>query len=278
MIEKWLDPIIRPFREIRAKWLGIKGVKDQIAGDVGRVKAMGARAKKHAADAKKQAKELADKAKGAAGQAQAVAGQAQAAYGQMGGALANAKGQAGAAFGGALGGAPGAPPRPGVPGAPGMPPGPGMMPPGPGPGQGMMPGAPGMPYGAPPGAQFGAQGGMPGAYAPPQPGNRTMAVMAGGTSGAAIGWLVPLKGPHRGELITLKPQSVIGKDPTCDVVFNDPFMSSRHATIRAHNGLFVLEDHSTNGTYVNDRKISRHELVDSDFVKVGQTLLKFKAL
>jgi hypothetical protein len=121
-------------------------------------------------------------------------------------------------------------------------------------------------------------GGAPQAYGPPQPGNRTMAVMAGGTAGFAIGWLVPLKGPHRGELITLKPQSVIGKDPTCDVVFNDPFLSSRHATIRAHNGLFVLEDHSTNGTFVNDRKISRHELVDSDFVKVGQTLLKFKAL
>ena len=66
--------------------------------------------------------------------------------------------------------------------------------------------------------------------------------------------------------------------PTCEVCINDPFLSGRHATVRAQNGVFVLEDHSTNGTWVNDKKVSRHELVDSDFVKVGQTLMKFKAL
>jgi hypothetical protein len=114
---------------------------------------------------------------------------------------------------------------------------------------------------------------------PPGPGVRTMAIMAGGATGqGAIGWLVCLKGTNRGELITLKPQSVVGKDPTCDVVLSDPFMSGRHATIRANNGVFVLEDHSTNGTWVNDKKIKTHELVDSDFVKFGQTILKFKAL
>jgi pSer/pThr/pTyr-binding forkhead associated (FHA) protein len=76
----------------------------------------------------------------------------------------------------------------------------------------------------------------------------------------------------------LKPSSTIGKDPTCDVVFNDSFLSGRHATIKAQGGAFILEDHSTNGTWVNDKKISRHELVDNDFVKFGQTLVKFKCL
>ena len=108
---------------------------------------------------------------------------------------------------------------------------------------------------------------------------RTMAIMAGGGSGAAaLAWFVPLKGPQRSELISVKPQSVIGKDPTCDVCINDPFLSGRHATVRANNGVYVREDHSTNGTWVNDKKVSRHELVDNDFVKVGQTLMKFKAL
>jgi hypothetical protein len=250
---------------------------------------MAARAKKGAEDAKKKVKEAKDKAAEYTDKAKAAQAQAQGAMGQFGNALGQAKGQV-AAFGGALGGGPG-PPGPGGPqqqarpGMPGMQAGPGMQGmPGQGmPGQGMQapPGAPGMPYGAAIGGPYGAQhgqGGAVGAYLPPQPGNRTMAVLVGGTAGATVGWLVPIKGPHRGELITLKPQSVIGKDPTCDVVFNDAFMSSRHATIRAHNGLFVLEDHSTNGTYVNDRKISRHELVDNDFLKIGQTLLKFKAL
>ena len=134
----------------------------------------------------------------------------------------------------------------------------------------------GPPMGGPP--MMGQMGQMGMGGPPPGPGVRTMAIMAGGATGAAIGWLVALKGPHRGELITLKPQSVVGKDPACDVVFNDPFMSGRHATIRANNGVFVLEDHSTNGTWVNDKKIKTHELVDSDFVKFGQTILKFKAL
>jgi pSer/pThr/pTyr-binding forkhead associated (FHA) protein len=101
-----------------------------------------------------------------------------------------------------------------------------------------------------------------------------------GPSGAVqlLGWLVPLKGVHRGELHTLKQQTVVGKDPTCDIVFNDSFMSSRHATIRAQGGTFVVEDHSSNGTFVNDKKVSRHELVDSDILKLGQTLVKFKQL
>ena len=112
----------------------------------------------------------------------------------------------------------------------------------------------------------------------PMGGGRTVALVAGAAGVQQLGWVVPLKGPHRGELITLKAVSVVGKDPTCDVVFNDPFMSGRHATIRAQASGFVLEDHSTNGTFVNDKKIRTHELVDSDFVKFGQTLVKFKAL
>ena len=110
---------------------------------------------------------------------------------------------------------------------------------------------------------------------------KTVMLVPGSTVGAAqqlLGWLVPLKGPHKGELHTLKPMTVIGKDPTCDVVFNDSFMSGRHATIRQQVGKFVLEDHSTNGTFVNDKKIKTHELIDSDFVKFGQTLVKFKSL
>lgn len=160
----------------------------------------------------------------------------------------------------------------------------------------------GQPFPPPPGPPPGAYGGgFPppqhpqgaGGFPPPQGGyggppqqmggaQKTVALMAGAGPMAGgqqqLGWLVGLKGPHRGELVTLKPLSVIGKDPTCDVVLNDPFMSGRHATIRAQPNGFVLEDHSTNGTFVNDKKVKTHELVDSDFVKFGQTLVKFKAL
>ena len=94
-----------------------------------------------------------------------------------------------------------------------------------------------------------------------------------------LGWIVPLQGPQRGELITLSPVSSVGTDPKSTVVLNDKFMSSKHAEIKAENGVWVLRDAgSTNGTYVNNKRVDRHELVDNDFIKFGSALLKFKSL
>ena len=93
------------------------------------------------------------------------------------------------------------------------------------------------------------------------------------------GWIIPLQGPQRGELFTLTPKTTIGTDPKCTVVLNDKFMSSKHAEIAAENGVWVLRDSgSTNGTYVNNRRVDRHELVDNDFIKFGSAMLKFKSL
>jgi hypothetical protein len=94
-----------------------------------------------------------------------------------------------------------------------------------------------------------------------------------------LGWLVPLQGPQKGELFTLAPVTTIGTDPKCTVILQDKFMSSNHAEIKAEHGMWVLRDAgSTNGTYVNNKRIDRHELVDNDFVKFGSAMLKFKAL
>lgn len=94
-----------------------------------------------------------------------------------------------------------------------------------------------------------------------------------------LGWLIPLQGPQKGELFTLSPNTSIGTDPKSTVVLNDKFMSSKHAEIKAENGMWVLRDAgSTNGTYVNNKRVDRHELVDNDFVKFGSAMLKFKSL
>jgi len=56
-------------------------------------------------------------------------------------------------------------------------------------------------------------------------------------------------------------------------------MSGQHAEIKAENGMWILRDKgSTNGTYVNNRRVDRHELVDNDFIKFGQAMCKFKSL
>ena len=104
---------------------------------------------------------------------------------------------------------------------------------------------------------------------------------AGGGPGSLqlLGWIVPLQGSQRGELFTLSPVTSIGTDPKCNVVLNDKFMSSKHAEIKAENGVWVLRDvGSTNGTYVNNRRVDRHELVDNDYIKFGSAMLKFKSL
>ena len=114
--------------------------------------------------------------------------------------------------------------------------------------------------------------------------NKTQAIMmdyAGmGTGMQLLGWLVSIsRGPQRGELFTLQPMTTVGTDPSCTVVLMDSYMSSRHCEIKAEGGIWVLRDlKSTNGTYVNDRRVEQHELVDNDFIKVGQSLLKFKSL
>jgi hypothetical protein len=94
-----------------------------------------------------------------------------------------------------------------------------------------------------------------------------------------LGWIVPLQGAQRGELFQLSPVTIIGTDPGCTIVLTDKFMSGRHAEIKAENGLWILKDAgSTNGTYVNNKRIDRHELVDNDFIKFGSAMIKFKSL
>ena len=94
-----------------------------------------------------------------------------------------------------------------------------------------------------------------------------------------LGWLVPLQGPQRGELFTLSPVTIIGTEPTCQICLNDKFMSSKHAEIKAEGGIWVLKDAgSTNGTYVNNKRVDKHELVDNDFIKFGSAMCKFKSL
>lgn len=119
--------------------------------------------------------------------------------------------------------------------------------------------------------------------APVAASHKTQAIMidaAGTGNGLKLcGWLVGLKGPQRGELFTLEPVTSVGTDPGCTIVLGDSYMSARHCEIRAEGGIWVLRDlRSTNGTYVNDKRIEQHELVDSDFIKLGQSVVKFKSL
>lgn len=112
--------------------------------------------------------------------------------------------------------------------------------------------------------------------------SRTMALdMSNGVpvQGSLVAWLVPVEGPQTGELFQLKPRSLVGTATECDIVLRDGSISSRHAELISTGGGFRLADlGSTNGTYVNDRRITTHDLVDNDTVRLGRTHFKYKSL
>lgn len=95
-----------------------------------------------------------------------------------------------------------------------------------------------------------------------------------------VGWLVALNGPDKGHDFRIRDgKNVIGTAADVDVVVTDQYMSSRHAVIRHEDGIFVIVDlDSTNGTYVNEQRCSKEEIIDNDTIRFGRTSLKFKSL
>lgn len=68
----------------------------------------------------------------------------------------------------------------------------------------------------------------------------------------------------------------IGRARANDIVVDDVACSNEHCRIRPENGRFVLHDlQSTNGTFVNERRVVTHPLEAGDVVQVGETHLTF---
>jgi diguanylate cyclase (GGDEF)-like protein len=69
---------------------------------------------------------------------------------------------------------------------------------------------------------------------------------------------------------------LLGRDEDCDVPLHDPSVSRRHAQVEASgDGCYAVDLNSTNGTFVNDRRIGRHRLGDGDYLRIGSTILRF---
>lgn len=95
-----------------------------------------------------------------------------------------------------------------------------------------------------------------------------------------VGWLVPLNGANQYQTFKLQQGATkIGTQPPSNIVVNDGFMSTDHCQILCSPQGFQLQDNkSTNGCYVNDRRVDRHDLVDNDMITLGKTNFKFKSI
>lgn len=68
----------------------------------------------------------------------------------------------------------------------------------------------------------------------------------------------------------------IGRLPDNQIVIDNPAVSGRHARVYREGNHYVLEDmKSTNGTFVNDKPIARHTLLEGDVILVAKHTLVF---
>ena len=80
-----------------------------------------------------------------------------------------------------------------------------------------------------------------------------------------------------------KPELRIGRDPASDIFIDNTVVSTDHAVIKAEENPasggtpeFYIEDlNSTNSTFVNGEKITRHKLEHDDVIRVGWNTFKF---
>ena len=72
-------------------------------------------------------------------------------------------------------------------------------------------------------------------------------------------------------------RTMIGRDASCDVTLEDNAVSRNHAVINSDNdGYFLADLSSTNGTYVDDRRIFDDvQLLGGELIRFGGTVLKF---
>ncbi len=91
--------------------------------------------------------------------------------------------------------------------------------------------------------------------------------------------LVIERGQEKGFSFTLRPgvPTVIGRDPTAQVIISDPAASRRHFQIRITDGIWLVSDlGSRNATYVNEEKLEREQaLAFGDRIQVGETVFSF---
>lgn len=106
----------------------------------------------------------------------------------------------------------------------------------------------------------------------------------GGDSGAARGAvsgaaLVGVNGPLKGKRIDIPPgRSTLGRDVANNIIVDDDSVSLVHARLVEKNGEWrVLNLLSTNGTWVNNRKVSDGALRNGDTVCFGEAEFVFQS-
>jgi len=91
--------------------------------------------------------------------------------------------------------------------------------------------------------------------------------------------LFVIQGRDQGNRFELEPSSgpvTLGRDSSCTIQLHDTEVSRLHAEIRREGGSTLLVDqNSSNGTFVNNNRVTQHSLVSGDQVQLGRTTMLF---
>jgi two-component system, cell cycle response regulator len=91
-------------------------------------------------------------------------------------------------------------------------------------------------------------------------------------------YLIQISGRETGQMYNLSGRTTrLGRDPSCQIILDDPHVSRVHAEIVCTDGkqIYIKDAGSTNGVFVNGKKVTEQSLSDGDKILIG-TRLYFK--
>lgn len=90
--------------------------------------------------------------------------------------------------------------------------------------------------------------------------------------------LVVIKGPLQGEVLTIaKEEFTIGRADDRDLTILDRAVSRKHCKIvLEEDGYYIIDEGSTNGTFVGGMRIAREKLKSGDVIQIGESKLRFE--
>src|SRR5687768_860233 len=79
-----------------------------------------------------------------------------------------------------------------------------------------------------------------------------------------------------GYIFLEKSEMLMGREIGCDIQISDQQSSKHHAKIYKERNYYIIQDlASSNGTFVNDRKIKKQRLEVGDVIRIGNFQYKF---
>lgn len=101
---------------------------------------------------------------------------------------------------------------------------------------------------------------------------------SGGRGGAGARLRVIEPADHKGQTYELADELTVGRAGGCQITLDDTYVSQLHARVYRRDGQLYVEDlGSTNGTYLNRKKVSAPIAIrKGDRLQIGKTVMELQ--